>query len=186
MTGIFDNTARLHKTPDRTSLSFSQAPCFAAQTCPLCNSPARWVALLEQGGELGRHVKQTITQTINKMLARAEALSDGCSVRGLATKHRLRGAARRFLSSADKMRAYRNALKSLGLCPECGRTKASPGYVLCANCRSQRARRRRMARRIGKKPCACGQPAVNILRGEYICSECWRIERGGPPRSDSE
>lgn len=147
--------------------------------CPICKSPARWVALLEQGGELGLHVKRTITRTINNMLARSSALSDGCLSEGPCSKLRLRSATRRFFSTADKMRAYRNASKSLGLCPECRRTKAPAGYVLCANCRSERARRKRMARRIGKKPCACGQPAVNILHGEYICADCWRIERGG-------
>jgi hypothetical protein len=151
----------------------------SAAVCPFCNSPSRWVALLEQGGELGKHIKQTITKTINNMIARGLALSDGCSSWEPETKLRLRSATRRFISQSDRNRAYRNASKSLGLCPECRRTKAPAGYVLCANCRDERARRKRMARRIGKKPCACGQPAVNILHGEYICAECWRIERGG-------
>lgn len=179
MTRIAATDDRMQETPDRRSSSFGPAPGSAASTCPICNSPARWVTLLEQGGELGKHIKQTITQTINKMLARASALSDGCSPREAQAKLRLRSATRRFLSTADKMRAYRNASKSLGLCPECRRTKAPAGYVLCANCRNERARRKRMGRRIGKKPCACGQPAVNILHGEYICADCWRIERGG-------
>jgi hypothetical protein len=144
--------------------------------CPFCQSPARWVALLEQGGQLGRHLKKTLTQTIIKMLARGEALSVGCSPVEPGTKLRLRSATRRFPSAADRARAYRNASRALGLCPDCRRAQATPGYALCAGCRASRARRKRMARRLGTKPCACGQPAVNILRGEYICARCYRLE----------
>lgn len=72
------------------------------------------------------------------------------------------------------MKAYRAAARALGLCPECRTRKATAGFVLCGACRSERARRKRMARRIGSRKCPCGEPAVNVRSGVYICAGCQR------------
>lgn len=149
--------------------------------CPICNSPARWLALLEQGGEIGKHIKMTITQTVRQLLARESVLFDGCFSGGNPNRTRLRHASRRFLSQAEKMRAYREASRKLGLCTNCRRRQAKPGCAQCGECQKERARRKRMARRIGTKPCPCGKPAVNIWSGEYICADCMRKERPDKP-----
>jgi hypothetical protein len=163
---------------DRKAGAASRCSALLARVeCPLCKSPARWVALLEQGGEVGKHIKRTITQTINLLLARESVLSGACLLEGKSNRTRLRGATRRFLTNADKMRAYRHASKALGLCSNCRRRKAKPGCAQCGECQKERARRKRMARRIGTKPCPCGKPAVNIWSGEYICADCMRREQ---------
>lgn len=145
--------------------------------CPLCKSPARWLALLEQGGDVGKHIKRQITETIKNLLSRKSVLSDGCSSEGIQNRTRLRHASRLFQSPADMMRVYREAARKLGLCTNCRKRKAKAGYSQCAECQKERARRKRMARRIGTKQCPCGNPAVNIWSGEYICAECMRRER---------
>lgn len=145
--------------------------------CPLCKSPARWLALLEQGGDVGKHIKRQITETIKNLLSRESVLSDGCSSEGIQNRTRLRHASRLFQSPADMMRVYREAARRLGLCTNCRKRKAKAGYSQCAECQKERARRKRMARRIGTKQCPCGNPAVNIWSGEYICAECMRRER---------
>jgi len=75
------------------------------------------------------------------------------------------------------MSAYREAARKLGLCTTCRKLKARPGYSQCGHCQKERARKKRMARRIGTKLCPCGQPAVNIWCGEYICPDCMKRER---------
>ena len=145
--------------------------------CPICGSPARWVLLFQQRGELG--LKQ-LTETLTKYFARASALAvNGCSSEGTGIQLRLRSKAHRFPTHHDYTNAYREATKALGICPDCYRRKPPIGYVLCAVCRARRARKKRMARQIGKKLCGCGKPAVNVSAGEYICADCWRIEHGG-------
>lgn len=159
-----------------TQAPMSRSATTQATRCPICSSPARWLALLEQGGDLGKHIKRTITQTIARLFARGSALSDGCSGEGALRLGRLRHASRRFHTHSQLERAYRAAARKLGLCTTCRKRKAKPGYSQCGECQKERARRKRMARRIGGKRCACGQPAVNIRAGEYVCSTCLLIE----------
>ena len=139
--------------------------------CPFCNSPARWVALLAQGGA----DRKTITKTLEHFLARVSAvLRDGASLGDAKSGLRMRSATQR--SHTDYVRAWRAANNLLGLCSYCHRRARRPGYSQCRQCQEARARKKRMARRIGSKRCPCGQPAVNIRCGEYICAECMRKE----------
>lgn len=143
------------------------------RTCPFCSSPARWVALLSQGGSTG---KSTLN-TIRKLLARFSLLSgDGCSSGGCKSGPRLRSATRLYTNHAELVRTRREAARALGLCTTCQRHRAAEGYAQCRHCQEARARKKRMARRIGTKRCPCGQPATNIWSGEYICPDCMRKE----------
>lgn len=142
------------------------------QLCPICKSPARWLALLDQEGEIGKHIKRTITETVEKLLSRASVSLGCCSLVGNTEPTRLRHASRRFSSPAKMMRVYRESARKLGLCTNCRKRQAKPGCAQCATCQKERAKRKRMARRIGTKTCPCGNPAVNIRSGEYVCASC--------------
>ncbi len=90
---------------------------------------------------------------------------------------RVRGV-RHWENATEYMRDLRRARKADGLCTRCGRRRAAPGMARCRACNGATAGAKRKLRQIGGQTCDCGRPAVNVVAGEYICAECYRIECG--------
>lgn len=92
-----------------------------------------------------------------------------------AIRHR---GTRSWESPAVYMRARRAAYRTAGVCTACGWRTPESGRVRCHICNSWLAWKKRKRRRIGLARCPCGNPAVNVYLGEYICPECMKKERG--------